>query len=198
MEGLLKYIVDANKTGTILPRVMRAAVRLFVAKGIDGTTIKDIAAAGAVSEGALYRHYKSKEDLAHAIFATHVNEFSHELTALVNRQKPGRAQLRAFVAAAFEAFETERDLFTYLILSEHRALERYPATFKHPGHVALEIVRDGQTAGAFQKMDPYIAASLLLGSVIRLCVVRFREGIGSDLRRETDTVADALWRALKK
>lgn len=194
----MKYIVDAAKTKTVLPRVMRAAVRLFVAKGIDGTTIKDIAAAGGVSEGALYRHYKSKEDLAYAIFATHVNEFSHELTARINRAAPGRAQLRAFVAAAFEAFEAERDLFTYLILSEHRELDKFPATFKHPGHVVLELMKEGQAKGAFRPMDPYVAGSIVLGAVIRLCVVRFRDGIGRDLRQETESVTDSLWRALKK
>ena len=63
----MKFIVDAAKTKTVLPRVMRAAVRLFVAKGIDGTTIKDIAAAGGGSEGALYRHFQSKEELAYAL-----------------------------------------------------------------------------------------------------------------------------------
>lgn len=194
----MKFIVEEGKSRTVLPKVMRAAVKLFVGKGIDGTTIKDIAAKSGVSEGALYRHFKSKEELAYHIFVVNVNEFSHELTGLVNRERPGRDQIRAYIAAAFAAYESERDLFNYLILSEHRELDKFPSSFKHPGHVALDVVREGQKAGQFRPMDPYIASSLLVGSLIRICLVRFREGIGRDLRGETDTVTDALWRALKK
>ena len=45
-------------------RVERAATELFAAKGIDGVSIAEIAALAGVSQGALYRHYASKEDLA--------------------------------------------------------------------------------------------------------------------------------------
>ena len=37
-------------------RIEQAAIRLFVAKGVAETTIKDIAGAVGLSEGALYRH----------------------------------------------------------------------------------------------------------------------------------------------
>lgn len=194
----MKFIVEEGKTHTVLPKVMRAAVKLFVGKGIDGTTIKDIAAKSGVSEGALYRHFKSKEELAYHIFTTNVNAFSHELTALVTRRRPGRDQIHAYIAAAFDAYESERDLFNYLILSEHRELDKFPLSFKHPGHVALDVVREGQKAGLFRLMDPYLASSILVGSVIRICLVRFRDGIKRDLRGDADTVTDAIWRALKK
>ncbi len=177
---------------------MKAAIRLFVELGIDGTTIKDIARVGGVSEGAFYRHFKSKEDLAYYIFSNHVNEFSFELTAKVAVASAARSKLRAYVETCFEAYEKERDLFTYLILSEHRALDRFPVTYRHPGHVALDLVAEGQKSKDFRPMDPYVAASLIVGSIIRLCVVRFREGIGRDLRKETETVTEALWRALSK
>ncbi|HNC74736.1 MAG TPA: helix-turn-helix domain-containing protein, partial [Elusimicrobiota bacterium] len=78
----MKLIVEEGKAGTVLPRVMRAALRLFVEKGINATTIKDIARAGGVSEGALYRHFKSKEDLAFHIFTTHLNDFTMRLAGI--------------------------------------------------------------------------------------------------------------------
>jgi AcrR family transcriptional regulator len=38
-------------------RIEQAAVQLFVEKGVAETTIKDIARAVGLSQGALYRHY---------------------------------------------------------------------------------------------------------------------------------------------
>jgi hypothetical protein len=43
-----------------------------------------------------------------------------------------------------------------------------------------------------------VAASLLLGSVIRLCVSRARRAIERDLKSEIDPVAESLVRALCK
>jgi AcrR family transcriptional regulator len=164
----MHFIVEQSKTKTLLPKIMRAAVRLFVEKGIDGTTTKDIAAKSGVSEGALYRHFKSKEDLAYHLFAVHVNDFTMDLATRVAEVSDFRQKVHAYITTCFEAFETERDLFTYLILSEHRELDRFPSTFKHPGHVAVDLVTAGQKAKVFREMDPYIGASILVGSIIRL------------------------------
>src|SRR5258707_665010 len=51
-------------------KVERAALDLFAEKGVDGVSIAEIAQAAGVSQGALYRHHPSKEDLAWALFST--------------------------------------------------------------------------------------------------------------------------------
>jgi AcrR family transcriptional regulator len=194
----MHFIVEQSKVKTILPKVMRAAVRLFVEKGIDGTTTKDIAAKSGVSEGALYRHFKSKEDLAYHLFAVHVNDFTLDLATRVAAESDLRKKLYIYISTCFEAFETERDLFTYLILSEHRELDRYPATFKHPGHVAVDLVTAGQKEGVFRAGNAYIGGSILVGSIIRLCIARIRKAIEHDLRHEATIVTDSLWGALSQ
>lgn len=41
---------------------------MFVRKGIDGTTMHDIAAEAGISAGAIYRYYPIKAQLLQAIF----------------------------------------------------------------------------------------------------------------------------------
>lgn len=194
----MHFIVEQAKAKTLLPKIMRAAVRLFVERGIDGTTTKDIAAKSGVSEGALYRHFKSKEDLAFHLFSVHVNDFTLDLAMKVAAESDFKNKIQAYITTCFDAFETERDLFTYLILSEHRELDRYPVTFKHPGHVAVDLVSAGQKAGIFRAGDPYIGASILVGGIIRLCIARIRKAIDHDLRQEISSVNETLWGALSK
>lgn len=192
----MHLIIDQAKKNTILPSVIRAAVQLFVEKGIDGTTIKDIAALAHVSEGALYRHFKSKEALAWHIFVTHVNDFSIDLLAAVRPHKKTKDKIHAYISTCFKAFEEEQELFTYLLVSEHRELRNLPPSYKHPGHVAMELVEEGQKAGDLKPMDVYVAGSIFVGAIIRLCVAKMYGGIKGDLRKHTDEVAASLWGAL--
>lgn len=48
--------------------ILSAALKLFSASGIDGVTIRDVAAAAGFTNPALYKHYKSKEAMAADLF----------------------------------------------------------------------------------------------------------------------------------
>lgn len=47
--------------------IVEAAMRCFRAKGFTAASIDDICAEGAISKGAFYSHFRSKENLVHAI-----------------------------------------------------------------------------------------------------------------------------------
>ena len=49
--------------GTTKARIERAALRLFQQGEMDKATTRAIAAEAGISEGALYRHYASKDDI---------------------------------------------------------------------------------------------------------------------------------------
>ena len=50
------------------PKIERAALELFIKDGVDAATTRNIADVAGVSEGALYRHYKGKDELALTLF----------------------------------------------------------------------------------------------------------------------------------
>ena len=49
-------------------RIESAAIRLFVEKGVDGPPSGTSPGAVEISEGALYRHFVSKDDLVWQVF----------------------------------------------------------------------------------------------------------------------------------
>lgn len=186
-----------DKSGTRLPGLMRAALRLFVKKGIDGTTIKDIARAANVAEGTLYRHYRSKEEMAADLFAVNLARFSEALRERVSRASGVRAKLGAYIGAIFEEYEADPDLFYYLIMAEHQELARYIKTHRHPGHVLEGIIADGQREGALRRGDPYLLFSVAFGPVHRLCVLRRYGHVKAPLPSFAGEVECLVWESLK-
>jgi TetR/AcrR family transcriptional regulator len=55
-------------------QLIACAIELFSRSGFKGTRTKDIAAACGVSEGILFRHFATKEDLYRAILETHAHD----------------------------------------------------------------------------------------------------------------------------
>jgi len=176
---------------------MRTAIHLFVKQGIDGTTIKDIAREAKVAEGALYRHFKSKDELAWHLFSTHLNQFTTELMGKVYPEPTAEKRIRKFVEESFTAFEHDPELYSYLILQEHSELNKYAQSYVHPGHVTIKIIEDGQKSGEIREGDTYVLSSLFVGGVIRICTVKMYGNIKKDLQSFVAPVADMIWAMLR-
>jgi AcrR family transcriptional regulator len=85
MEPSTKNMTKAEKTRQLI--ISEAAV-LFNQKGYEGTSMKDIMDATGMSKGALYGHFKDKEEIAVAAFQQAVD------TVLVQVGKRTRSQGR--------------------------------------------------------------------------------------------------------
>ena len=78
--------------------VIDAALALFMRKGIKATTTRDIALRAGISEGTIYRHFHSKEDLAESIFEDNLDYFWKYLKGYLKNTKnteemPGRGNI---------------------------------------------------------------------------------------------------------
>ena len=51
-------------------QILRAAMKLFASRGLEGTSIRDIARESGYTNPALYKHFASKEQLALQLFET--------------------------------------------------------------------------------------------------------------------------------
>jgi len=106
-------------------RAERAAIDLFAARGVDGVSIADIAVAAGISQGALYRHYRSKDKLAGHLFSEAYRQTGSELAAIVEREKGFAAGIGAMVAHFCALYDRDAALFRFMLLAQHELL---PAT----------------------------------------------------------------------
>lgn len=79
-------------------------MELFASLGFAGTTIKDIAQKAGVTEGALYRHYKSKEEMAIALFDRELSIIKEFLTASAAGEKAPALRLRDIIEYLYSSY----------------------------------------------------------------------------------------------
>lgn len=164
-EGAEPQGVTAGARNT-RARIERAALDLFVARGVDAATTRDIAASAGVSEGAIYRHFDGKDELASAIFL----EIHTRLAALVREasaQKQGlAAQTRAVVEAYCATADADFPLFKFHLLYAHRFLPT-PEGIDNPVAAVEDIVANAMKRREIPRRDPALAAGMALGVVLQ-------------------------------
>ncbi len=151
---------------TTRARIERAALDLFVLRGVDAATTRDIAAAAGVSEGAIYRHFDGKDELAAAIFL----EIHTRLAALVRQAAAQKAdiaaQTRAIVAAYCATADADFPLFTFHLLHAHRFMPT-PEGVDNPVDAVEDILSNAMARREIPRREAGLAAGLALGVVLQ-------------------------------
>lgn len=176
--------------------IARTALGLFVEKGIDGATIRDIAAAAGIAEGTLYRHYPGKNALAWDLFSSNYAAFALELHRLQAGQATLRAKLDAMVRQFCAFFDQDPVLFSYLLLAQHGQLQKVTPDLPNPVEVVREVLAAGMDRGEIPAGDPNVAAAMVLGIVLQVAVFKIYRRLDQNLASLAEVLVAACWRVL--
>ncbi|MFI5331575.1 MAG: TetR/AcrR family transcriptional regulator [Desulfobaccales bacterium] len=184
---------NGNKTKEL---IARTALKLFVAKGIAETTVRDIAAAAGLAEGTLYRHFESKEELAWELFHTNYTAFAQELDRLQREYETLHEKLTAMIRQFCTFFDRDPVLFSYLLLAQHSQLKKVPPEMATAVTVLQKVLAQGMARGEVPEMEVEVAAAMVLGLVLQVAVFKAYNRISQNLSDLADPLAAAAWRVL--
>jgi len=174
----------------------RTALRLFVDKGIDGTTIRDIATAAGLAQGTLYRHYPGKDALAWDLFISNYTAFALELDRIQAGQRTLRAKLDAMVRQFCAFFDDDPVLFSYLLLAQHGQLQNVTPEMANPVEVVREVLAEGMDRGEIPVGDPDVAAAMVLGIVLEVAIFKIYRRLTQSLTSLAELLVAATWRVV--
>ena len=177
-------------------KIQQTALRLFVEKGITGTTIRDLAAAAGIAEGTLYRHFDGKDQLAWELFFENFTAFALELDRLQERHHGARAKLEAMIHQFCAFFDRDPVLFSYLLLAQHEQFRKLTPETPSPVRVLRRVIEGGMERREIPVMDAKVATAMVLGLVLQAAVFKVYEGIDQSLSSLAPTLCDASWRVL--
>ena len=148
-------------------RILDAAADLFAHYGYDKTTMDDIARAAHVSKGAIYLHFRSKDDLFDALMLRETDVLQDTTMARLEADG-GQLTIFSLYRHSIQA-ALERPLIRAMMTSNRRVLgdfmERIKRQPQYEDAMAFrgEFVRQLQQAGVIRAdADPEVLAALLI------------------------------------
>ena len=150
------------------PLIERAALALFVDEGVDAATTREIAEKAGVSEGALYRHYKSKDELALALFMETHNRLGKMMhTAWTEGGGSLEERVGRVVKAYCELADEDWLLFSFHLLSLNKFLPNDVRRTDDPVSLTEALIQQAMDEGLIPQGDPPILAAMALGVMMQ-------------------------------
>ncbi len=175
-------------------RILEASLRLFSQKGIRETTIKDIAKEVGITEGAIYRHFESKEEIILGLFKVYSEDLYNRLVSAFREEASYK---RAFhkIISVFLSFCFEKPFaFRYLNLFHYLRPEDIGKFSPMPKDALLEFIEIGVNKGLIKVKREY-ALALIVGTLERIFLL-VEAGL---LKREEvniEELENIIWKAL--
>ena len=147
--------------------ILDVAFRLFMEKGYEHTSIQDIIDnLGGLSKGAIYHHFKSKEDILVAVTDRMTTESNEMLAAIRDRSDlNGREKLKAIFSESIKR-PVQNDIFT--VAPDFHNNPKLLFSLLHdtidssaPNYI-LPIIRQGISDGSIKTDYPEQLAELIL------------------------------------
>ncbi|OPY34490.1 MAG: division inhibitor protein [Methanomassiliicoccales archaeon PtaU1.Bin124] len=194
-------MAQRKKSGERQKEIILAAVKIIDKDGIHALTLQSIANELGISDVALLRHFRSKEEIVEALaqkvfFTTVITEdpsTNHDLEASI--ESLFRRQF-----SEFEAWPEATSIFFHEeIFREYPSVREWFLVRRTERHRRLvRMVKAGQTAGKVRNdLDADIFATVLMGSM-RMAVMEWREsGRNGSLVEKAAPMADMMARAIE-
>ena len=147
--------------------VIDAALALFMRKGIKATTTRDIALRAGISEGTIYRHFESKEELAEVLFEENLDYFWKFLKGYLKNAHEPRGMLQVYIKGFFEFSRREQRRYSFIIAAHQTELKKHSRERMKPKQMLNKILRLGQRQGLFRKVDPKLGAAMVMGTIMQ-------------------------------
>lgn len=179
-------------------RIERSAMRLFVERGFGETSIREIAIQAGVSQGAMYNHYISKEELAWELFSRYFSQIGQELRQIAAAQGTISAKLRDLVRHVFRRFDEDWVLVRYVFFARHQHLRRVNRRLGNPYMVFRTVIGEGVRNREIPRQDIELSTSMVTGAIIQTIDLKIiSDRLEGPLANYSDAVADGCLRLLK-
>jgi AcrR family transcriptional regulator len=156
----------ARKRTDLAPRIVAAAREKFLAQGVDGASLREIAREAGTNIGMVYYYFPTKDDLLLAVVEEIYGGMVSDIRAALSLDAPLEERIRALyariAAMSEEEFTVVRIVLREALVSSNRLRKLFARFSREGGHVQLiaGTVLSGIEEGALRPDVPPLLAMM--------------------------------------
>ena len=172
------------------------AMRLFVERGVDAVSVRDIAAACAMKPSNLYAHFASRDALVAGLFHDGYAEYGDIMAEVVGGPGPFRDRLERLVRAICRLHDEDNIRFRFLVMTQHGFLRNVARDERNPVEIICRAVAGAMDAGEIPRREPELMAMALIGLIVQPATARLYGRLHGGMLQRADEIVAMCWRLL--
>lgn len=174
------------------------AINCFARYGYQGTSIDRIAREAGVTKGAIYHHFRSKEELLSAAVLDRIGEFETRVESACGGASPDESLRRIAHVCLQHAISEDRPRFAIKLMVESietndPVVEQMRGMMRRFRAFLRNIVRAGQDSGLFRRdLDADVIAAVFTSAVIGAETQYYLDPKRFSLEQTLETFVDQL------
>ncbi|ANU44625.1 TetR/AcrR family transcriptional regulator [Enterocloster clostridioformis] len=152
--------------------IMKAALNLFQVKGIEKTSMREIADLAGLGKSSLYDFFQSKDEIILYAVESQVNNAITTIQKIINTNLPPEQSLMEIMKINLAYSKEYNILFMWLATKAYFLNEEYDERIKKIRHTYQDIVQSvieqGIKDGLFRVTDAQLASRLLINSMLSI------------------------------
>lgn len=149
-----------------------AAVRLFLEKGFQETSMREISAAVGMGKSTLYDYFKTKDDILLYVLEDKSHQLTRQAQEIAALDLPVARRLHKIIEMHAEFLNANGELFLKLSMETQRlnanSQKRIQLARYEYQNLVQSVIEEGIRDGSFRKVDTLLAARLIINSLISI------------------------------
>ena len=152
--------------------IFHQVVNIFLKKGFQETSMREIAEAAGLGKSTLYDYFKTKDEILVYYFEDQLNDITAAVQQIAMQNKSADKRLREIIQIHMEFLQANKSLFMKLSMEAQRLKPESQRTIQEKRHAYQDLLRalidEGIREGAFRQVDSLLAARILITSLAPL------------------------------
>lgn len=169
--------------------IFRQALKVFLKKGFNETSMQEIATAAGLGKSTLYDYFQTKDDILIYFFEDQLNDMTAEAQRIAMQNDTADVRLRKIMEAYIESLQANKSLFLKLSIESQRLKLDSQNQIQEKRYAYQDMVGalidEGIREGVFRKVNSLLAARLLISGMAPVVYGSRLTGTPQEMLNET-------------
>ncbi len=169
--------------------IFHQVVGVFLKKGFQETSMREIAEAAGLGKSTLYDYFKTKDEILVYFFEDQLNDLTEDAQKIAKQNFTADIRLRKIMEAYMESLQANKNLFLKLTMEAQRLKMESQKQLQEKRHafqdMLCELIQEGIREGVFRKVNPLLSARLLLSAMAPVIYTSRTTGTPQEMLKET-------------